>query len=225
MKHFLSTIFLLALFGLQGQEQEFQSPDYAEIEKVTKDKDSEYYYPQLMARFNNADTTLTIEHLRALYYGSMFQKGYSPYGMSPNRNELNAILSKDTMDKADYAKALEYVNGILEESPFNIRDLYLLVTLQHDLGDTTAARQTYIKRSMVIDAIVSTGNGLEEETAWHVVSVSHEYDLLRVFGFTFGGTQSLTNNCRDHLEVEENEYDIKGLYFNVCQLMSIAAKR
>ena len=224
MKNLLSAILFLAFFGLQGQEQEFQSPDYAEIERVTKDKDSEYYYPQLMARFNSADTTLTIEHLRALYYGFTFQKEYSPYGIPPKRNKLNTLLSKDPMDRDDYEKALEYVNDILEKNPFNISDLYLLVNLQHDLGDTTAARQTYIKRNMVIDAILSTGDGLEEETAWHVISISHEYDFLRVFGFKFG-KQSLTANCCDRLEVEENKKGISELYFNVCQLMAVDAKR
>jgi len=67
--------------------------------------------------------------------------------------------------------------------------------------------------------ILSSGDGRTEESAFHVISVSHEYDILQVLGFEFGGQQSLTTKDCDYLAVKENEYDIKGFYFNVQMLL------
>jgi len=47
-----------------------------------------------------------------------------------------------------------------------------------------------------------------------VINTSDEYFLLSVFGFEFGGTQSLTRPC-DYLELAENESGIEGLYFTL----------
>jgi hypothetical protein len=76
----------------------------------------------------------------------------------------------------------------------------------------------------VIETILSTGDGKTEETAWHVVSVEHEYDILKMLGFRFGGEQTLTNKGCDYLKVEQNKHDIKGFYFDVNKILEAEEK-
>ena len=44
-------------------------PNYRLIKKLTKKKDSPYFYDSLAARFDRCDTTLTIDDVRCLYFG------------------------------------------------------------------------------------------------------------------------------------------------------------
>ena len=54
-------------------------PDYERLSKLVNDPQGPYYYPDLVRRFAQADTTLTLEQMHCLYYGYVFQKDYDPY--------------------------------------------------------------------------------------------------------------------------------------------------
>jgi hypothetical protein len=114
---------------------------------------------------------------------------------------------------------IKYEKLILKEYPFNLRDLNMLANLYYQLGDTISSLQSDFKLQMLVNTILSTGDGRSEKTAWHVISVSHEYDILGYFGFQFGGSQSLTKKGCDYLEVSENDYKIKGFYFDVNMIL------
>lgn len=85
-------------------------------------------------------------------------------------------------------------------------------------GNTEMAEKLEFKLGRIIETIFSSGDGLTEKTAFHVISVSHEYDLIRALGFGFGGEQSLSNGKVDLLKVEANDYGINGMYFNISAL-------
>jgi hypothetical protein len=59
---------------------------------------------------------------------------------------------------------------------------------------------------------------LTKETAFHVISAAHEYDLLRALGFGNAGGQSLTIGQYDFLKVEANDYGIEGMYFDISAM-------
>lgn len=52
----------------------------------------------------------------------------------------------------------------------------------------------------------------------HVIAVSHEYIFLKMFGFVGVEQSFLPELSCDYIEVEENEYGVEGLYFNISQL-------
>jgi len=225
MKRILITIILLpALTLVYGSKDDFKKPDYDEIKKVIKNKESQFYYPLLLERYRSSDTTLTIQYLRVLYYGFLFNDSYSAYGNSDYVDSVNNILYQDTLTTGDYKEIIRYEKLILDKFPFNLRDLNMLANSYFQLGDTLSTIQTDFKLQMVVNTIMSTGDGKSEKTAWHVISVSHEYDILGYFGFQFRGSQSLTNKGCDYLEVSENEYDIKGFYFDVNMILSKEAE-
>ena len=46
------------------------APNYKQIKRTVESKSSEFYYPELLRRFQAADTTMTAEQLYYFYYGT-----------------------------------------------------------------------------------------------------------------------------------------------------------
>jgi|WetSurMetagenome_2_1015567.scaffolds.fasta_scaffold99523_2 hypothetical protein len=220
IKKTLIVIILLNIGNLViAQEARFTAPDYKAIKKITTDKKSSGYYPLLMERFNNSDTGLTLMDFRNLYYGLLFTDKYTPYPTSKYIDSCNQFLRKDSLTQEEYRQLMKYETLFLEDSPFGIRNLNILAYCCAKTGDTVSANKNIFKMKRIIEAILSTGDGRTEETAFHVISVSHEYDILEVLGLEFGGKQTLTTKGCDYLEVLENEHNIKGFYFNVQKML------
>ena len=55
-------------YRIDTTEQGFMPPDYERLSKLVSDPQGPYYYPDLVRRFAQADTTLTLEQLHCLYY-------------------------------------------------------------------------------------------------------------------------------------------------------------
>jgi len=202
-----------------AEDMKIQKPNYKEIKKSIQDKDSKFYYPLLMERYIRMDTTLTLEEYKHLYYGYFFNDSYSVYGVSNYVDSVNVILKKDSLLTDDYQQIIRYEKQVLEKYPFNLRDLNYLSNCYYRLGDTLMTRLQDYKLFMLARTITSTGDGMSEETAWHVLSVSHEYSLLEYMGFHFGGSQKLTTGGCDYLSVQENDYQIDGFYFDVNKIL------
>lgn len=212
-------IFFLGFVNVSGQKADFKVPDYKGIERIIKDNQSEFYYPTLMDRYQNSDTTLSLSDYRVLYYGFLYSDLYSPYGQSDYVDTINVIFSKDTLCASDYNDIIKFENLVLESFPFNLRDLNSLSYCYFQKGDSSSMKATNYKIKMIISTILSTGDGKKENSAWHVIAVGHEYDLLYFLGFQFGGSQSLTKKGCDYLKVNENEYGIEGFYFDVNKIL------
>lgn len=199
----------------------FLSPDFDYLKKVVDDPGSAFYYPALLKRFIAADTTLTIEELHCLYYGSALQKGYSPYG-SDNREDVDKaldILNKEEPSKKELKKALKYLDKAIKESPidiglYNYRH-YVDVLLYGKESDQAGADA--FRFIALVSVIHYSGDGKDYPTAFYVVSPSHEYALLGFNGLRSQG-QSLdyyNGKKYDVLSIADNEYGIEKLYFNI----------
>jgi hypothetical protein len=92
-------------------------------------------------------------------------------------------------------------------------------------GDSIAFQSENFKKKMVIKAIKSSGNGLKENTAFHVIDPSHEFDFLNELGLTYVGSNDMTTGFCDYLIVQNNEYNIRGLYFNISRILNVKAER
>jgi len=207
-----------------AQKQKFEKPDYKKIKSITDDKYSPFYYTKLIARYNISDTTLTKEEFRFLYYGCLYRDSYSPYNISHYSDSLKRYLSKDDLSNSDYDSIIKYENLILTETPFNIRDLNILSYVYEKKGNLDLSGVVDFKLKNIIETILSTGDGLKEESAFHVISIGHEYDLLNILGYKFGGEQALTVKGCDKLKLKENKKGIKELYFDVNEILAAESK-
>jgi hypothetical protein len=215
----------LLIFGIsKAQEKTFESPNYKAIEKNIKDKKSDFYYPKLMSRYELSDTTMTLEQKRHLYYGYTFQPKYNPYGRSDSSEKLLEIINKETLSEEDYNAIIKLSNQALKDNPLDIRSLnYRLYSLEKQ-QKLEELKQNLIKLETIVDAMVSSGDGISKETAFYIIEISHEYDLLGMFGFKYGGKQSLIEHY-DYLSVAQNDENIKGLYFDVTPALDFLAKK
>lgn len=218
MKPLFSFLFLLFATGAFCQAEEFTKPDYKQIEKNVGDKKSPLYYQSLFERYKKADSTMTIEEKRHLYYGYSFQKDYSPYAMSDSQEELTAILQKQETDKKTYEKLIKVSGKVLEDFPFSIRIKEIRIYAFRQLEKFNEAKAEEIQASAIIDAILSTGDGTSQQKSFYVINTSNEYEILDILGFRFGGEQELVDGRYDYLTLAENSYNIKGFYFDVTRL-------
>lgn len=218
-RYILSAILIFLSCTTIAQKASFASPDYKKIGKAISRADSPTFYPKLMERFQVHDTTLSPAEYHLLYYGYSLQPEYAPYAQQPFADSLMTIIRKDIISPAQYDLVLKYGYAILEKSPFDMRYLDPMIYVLQMQGNKEMAEKLEFKLGRIIETIFTSGDGLTEKTAFHVISVSHEYDLLRALGFGFGGEQSLTNGQCDFLKVEANEYEITGMYFNVSVLL------
>ena len=218
-------LLILMLSGVGGYAQELQTekPDYKKIEKAIADNDSDLYYPKLMIRYKLADSTMTIEEKRHLYYGFTFQDAYAPYGRSDFEEKLRDVMKKKKLRDADYRDIVAFSDSVLAENPFNLAVLDNQLFAFEKLGDGTRFNENIIRLNIVIDALLSSGDGLSKKSAFYVISTSHEYFLLNILGFSFGGSQSLQEHY-DFLALADNPDRIEGLYFDVSPCLASLKK-
>lgn len=208
----------------QNAPRKISRPDYSSIERETHDQNSIYHYKKLLERYQADDSLLTNLDYRHLYFGTIFTSGYSPYRTSAYADSLKAILKKDALDPNDFDNLIFFEKKVLEDQPFNLRDLNILAYAYHKKGDTSSETKVTRKLTGVLQAILETGDGRTEETAFHVISVAHEYDVLNAMGLKFGGKQSLTKKSCDYLTVQDNTMGYQGVYFDVTQVLKSFSK-
>lgn len=218
----MATFFL----ALHAQDEFFNAPDVKMIERNVKEPSSSYYYPRLMEKYKAAQSELTLEESRHLYFGYPSQPGYVPTDTSSYNNLLAQTLSKSSFSEQDYSRILQYADALLQEDPFNLRALNakMLVYAQQNNSEQymKAARQ----RKAVQDAIISTGDGMSDKTPFHVIKVAHEYDMLPFLGYSFGGEDRILRNGRvNYLTLGENRFGIERVYFNISPVVDHVSSR
>ena len=194
------------------------APDYKRIKKEINTEGSEFYYPELLRRFQAADTTLSLEQIRHFYYGTATRPDYDPYKMA-KIDALREAFEKDTPNKEDWEKAANEIDKELGAEPTKIRfHLYKHIIYSNLYGqDSEKAVDAHNQVVMLLSAVTSTGDGSSKESAYHVINVSDEYGIMEIFGFS-PTMQSLVEDkgqSYDVMELKENKYGLESMYFNI----------
>lgn len=190
----------------------YNSPDYQKIKKAINVADSEFYYPELLKRFQAVDTTLTLEQVRHFYYGAAMLPDYNPY-----QTDLSKEL-KEALEKNDLQQAASIIDKQLAKTPTNLR-FYLQKTMVNSSlygEESKEAEDAFSQFNMLLSAILSSGNGKSTESAIYVTNIADEYGILSFLGLT-PTMQSLIKEkgeLYDRLELKNNEIGLKTLYFN-----------
>lgn len=213
-------IFLLILCNsIIAQENNPAKPNYKKIEKNITEKNSDFFYPNLLNRFNNADSNLTINQKRHLYYGFIFQENYSPYQTSELEDSLKKVANKKKQSSIDWINIIKISDSILIVNPFDLGALNYKLYGYEKLNQPTKYNNTLLQFRIITDALLSSGDGLSKRTSFYVINTSHEYDIIALLGYDFGGKQSLVENF-DYLSVELNEKETKGLFFDISPCLN-----
>jgi hypothetical protein len=221
MKNLVIALLFLLGATLSGKPKKPGKLNYKKIEENIKDKSSKLYYSKLMLRYNSSDTSMTLEEKRHLYYGYVFNPLYAPYSQKPYMDSAYNCMDIDDKDDADYQKVLKFCDSALIFNPFDLKAINCKLTVFKETENSISFDNEIIKAKIFLDAIFSSGDGLSKKTAYHVLYIKHEYNILSMAGYKFGGKQSLRRdkkNLYDYLFIQANEEGIEGLYFNVDRL-------
>lgn len=224
-KAIIILIILLFSFLAWSQSGDFKKPDYENMRKYIFDNNSPYFYPTLFDRYQQGDTSMTLEDFRFLYFGYTFHSAYIPYQESKYQAKMLSYLKKGRLSTAELNEFIKIAELNLKDLPFDIRTLHILVFSYSQKKDSVMSSISKFKKEMVIKAILSTGNGRTEQTAYHVIDPAHEYDILNELGLRFAGTSNLTNSLCDYLIVQPNEQNIRGFYFDISRILKVKAER
>ena len=213
---FLATLVFFSI-SLQAQPPKGVKPDYYLIKKLIENRKSVSFYPKLLKRLQEKDTTLTKDDFHNLYYGYSLQKDYNPYSRNANEEELGEYLSKESLTPSEQVEFIRLANKLLNQDPFNFQVMHALAQVYEMNGNMPMAKKVSFLLNNFISAIISTGDGLSCETGFHVITINHEYLILSVFDVE-SQMQSLIDNC-DYLSFEKGRYKIDGLYFDISKMM------
>ncbi len=198
------------LFG-----QKISNIDFDEVKRLTQDSLSDYYYPVLTKRFLELDAHLSAKEYSLIYYGSVFSKNYNPYGKSTAENQF-----LDVYKEKKYSEAIEIGVKVLEENPANLAVVYKIYAAYFLSNDKNTAKLYAEAYLSLLNAIYMSGDGKSFKTAYVVVGINDEYEILADLGLTItkqalvGNTDVLSIKTKGQKK-QKGQKKIKELYFNV----------
>ena len=213
MKYWIAALALLFPLLAPGQ-----APDNDTIEAEIHDPASAYYYPALMARYQQGDAALGREHYRHLYYGYFFNAAYNPQVSIPEADSLVTVLLREPyLELEDYHKLILFGNRVLESDPFNPRVLNLLTYAYGTIGDTENEQRSARRFDGVLDAILSTGEGTVERSPWHILYFPHAEDVMDLLGLRYRKPMIVSRTAY-YYPLLKREGRVRGYYFDYSRI-------
>ncbi len=181
-----------------------------------KDAVHPYYTPTLFAKFNKDWSSLGMDEYFMLYFGQSVTPGYSPYGIGGEAVGTLKTLYKE----GKYEEVIASGKKAFEQNPLDF-DVNWYVGLSHfKLKQYTEyEKHMGIYRSLLL-SIMSTGDGTAPATAYIVIKVSDEYELLSFMGYKSKGQALLQEQGHsfDKITVLDSDTNEEGeIYFNIDQ--------
>ena len=202
-------LFLFTNVRCMAQQEDFLTVDYKKIEHFVKKENAQF--EKLILRFADGDTSLTLDELSAIYYGSFYSSQYS-YSEASDK-------VRENIKSQNYTAALKLCKKELEQSPASLDLLGKTAMCAHYAGEEN---NIYYQRIIqILDVIFATGDGKSQQSAFKVVAVSDEYFIIyNVFEANLK-QQALVGHC-DQMTVytEEEPDETTDIYFDVTLHLS-----
>jgi Domain of unknown function (DUF4919) len=128
---------------------------------------------------------------------------YEPYGTSPSDyKEVDA-----EMQAGDWERARGLVDALLQKNYVRIRSHYFAWLIYRRDGDEERAKHHRAFMDGLFRSITTSGDGKTQESAFVVINVEEEYDVLGLTGLKMLGQGLQHGNGRDFdvLTVQEGE--------------------
>lgn len=189
-------------------KREFQIPDYESIQTIGKES-----YEALLQRFRVADSTLSVQDIQAVYYGSAF---YGYLAGALNMTELNGIYYKK-----GHQGLASYLDDYLSSAPVDINAILFRMSAAHETNDTITFNRYIWMYRQLCQALFATGDGDSKETAIHVVNVADEYALMNYVMDLQVGMQTLLTSGHDMFDVITKNGRKTYVYFDIQLVLAL----
>lgn len=204
-------LFLAFINGLFSQTA--LHVDVAIIKEQTKDITSANYYPTLLNRFTQADTTLSKKQLHFIYYGKYNQSFYRPYDAVESQSDMY-----NSIEQKEFNAALIYGKRAFDLDPLDLKTLFGLSLCHHYLNNEAEMNKYLWCYYSLIAVILESGTGNSVENAMVVMSVSDEQELVNSLHKTIK-KQKFVEETTDIVYLEKSKEKemnfLKKLYFNI----------
>lgn len=159
-----------------------QRPDMEQIKQEVTDPTSKYYYPKLMALYEQNETIMNLDDYRRLYLGYIFEEDFDPYRHTQYSSLVEDLYFKSRHSKSECDNIIKYAELSLKDNPFDLQQIDYLIYALREKGKNNIANIWQYRLNHLLEAIVSTGTGISPEDAWVVTNPQHEYFLLNRLG-------------------------------------------
>ena len=206
-------ILFVALYqSLHGQK--ISNIDFDEIKLAIQDSSSILYYPLIIERFLQNSNLMEIEY-KYIYYGSVFSDSYDPYGGLFDNNEKKF---RELFRQEKFDEAIPYGQEIIRKNPINLQILNYMLVCHHKIGDKNNAEKYAKMYFPLLEVISNSGDGSSINTAYVVIMMSDEYEILNKQGLKIINRRTLREQQTDLFEVSSiDQNEIKELHFNVSK--------
>ena len=160
------TLIVLFLFAILTFSQ---NVNLEEIKKNISNPSSDFYLEKIITKYKGLPSQLDSIEARHLYYGK---------ASSVDIKKSNEI--RENFKKEDYKTALEIAESILKENPTDLETLSIISECYYRLQDSNNLNYYSTQFRKLIDAVLSSGDGKTEKTAYLANSVTYEYILLAI---------------------------------------------
>lgn len=207
----LGVLVLLLSFSAQGQQFNYHR-DFKQLLALSQDSNSRLYYPHLLRRFQQNDSTLTDAELLALQIGHTAHQNYYPYKTLAEERHIRQLIQVEK-----YEEALTACNKLLQKNPLNLTALIEKSIASRQLGYSPGVSlHQYLK---LVSAILSSGDGSAEQPFFVLSPIDGQTLIKQVLGGTIGSMGSTTDPNDYYLDMLEFIKEGKEpvmLYFNIA---------
>lgn len=226
---YIIVLFIVAYFTMMANPApdnkkgvEVIKPDLEKIKDEVTNPKSKYYYPVLMKRYERNETIMNVEDYRYLYLGMMFQEDYDPYRKSIYHDRIQDLYYRESHSRRELDTIIAYAELSLASDPFDLEQMTYLIYALRGRGKNNTANIWQYRLNHILQAIISTGTGMDTANAWYVINPRHEYNIINFQGRTVEG-QEFVEPYYEYIKVASNpEASTKlpdGYYFNIHQLL------
>lgn len=187
---------------------------------TTPPSEAQQKYEAMLEQAKKGEGSVDYKALRFAYFET---PSYSPFaGMSVYRALWNVL------NEENWAEAAKQAEAVLEKNYVDVNAHIVAFVAYRELGNEEKVRHHRRWANGLLDSIKAGGDGKSPETAWHVISVSEEYAVLRSMDLQAVG-QSLVNDkghAYDVLKTVDSQTNASAaFYFNVDKPFSAYGRK
>ena len=204
---------LCFLFFLLSQLS-FGQINYQQIKKQTCDTLGDFSYPMLIGRFQNSDSTLSLAHFQALYYGGVLRPDF----------ELKKIQDAERSIRlanysGDFLEAYQLADSLLKEYAVSVQAYFEKAYACFNLKRFEEETYNTKRYKVLIKTILSSGDGKTIESAYQANLPNDEYEVLKFLNLTYKELTTLetAGSTFDVFSLKTNKLKIKNIFFNITK--------
>lgn len=211
--------FATLLLALVSAVATAQVPDNDKIFAAINDSKSDYYYPNLMMRYQ-AGEPLTDEQYHYLYYGYAYQAAYRPLNDNPGMTKVQNIMARiaiDTPSIADIDELIAACSEAMEQDPFSPKLLNIMAYAYGTAGDLRREHMYADHLAAILRTIASSGSGAKEKEPMHIIFFSHGVDFIAAKGWNQRKGKIISRTV-EFVPFDVPKDKLKGYYFDYSRV-------